>query len=138
MIFVFFMMSDPQTAPKDRRGRMVYGAATAVVAAGLIYFQPTEFGIKVAILASLTAVCGVVPFIEKLVRPSDDRAEDAPVPSPGRAGPASRRLIDSARHPAVVAAAVIAVAAPVDAAALSNEKQIVLIERGLTGEADPQ
>ena len=135
LIFVFFMMSDPQTAPREPRGRMIYGAATAVVAAGLIYFQPTEFGIKVAILASLTAVCGLVPFIEKLARSGDDRGS---VPSRGGAAPVSRRLTDSVRHPAVVAAAVIAVAAPVDAAALSNEKQIVLIERGLTGEADPQ
>ncbi len=57
LVFVLFMMSDPQTAPKCRDGRIVYGAATAVIAAGLTYFQPNEFGIKLAILSSLVVVC---------------------------------------------------------------------------------
>src|SRR6202035_3585067 len=61
LIFVFFMMSDPRTTPRTRVGRVIYGAATATVAPALLYWQPTEFGIKVAILASLTFVCALVP-----------------------------------------------------------------------------
>lgn len=68
LVFVCFMMSDPATAAKTPVGRTIYGAATAVVAAGLVYFQPTEFGIKVAILASLTVVCALVPLIELAAR----------------------------------------------------------------------
>jgi hypothetical protein len=39
-----------------------------VVAATLILFQPTEFGIKVAILSSLTLTCALVPAIESATR----------------------------------------------------------------------
>ncbi|MDQ3896420.1 MAG: RnfABCDGE type electron transport complex subunit D, partial [Actinomycetota bacterium] len=63
-VFVFFMISDPQTAAKTPEARIVYGAAVAAVAAALIFFQQTEFGIKVSILSSLTAVCAVVPLLE--------------------------------------------------------------------------
>jgi Na+-translocating ferredoxin:NAD+ oxidoreductase RnfD subunit len=80
---VFFMMSDPATAARTPAGRIVYGAAT------LIFFQPTEFGIKVAILSSLTLVCALVPLIEAATRrfqgehrsPSDT-APAEPLPSP--------------------------------------------------------
>jgi Na+-translocating ferredoxin:NAD+ oxidoreductase RnfD subunit len=135
LIFVFFMMSDPATAPKDSAGRMIYGAATALLAAGLIYFQPTEFGIKVAILASLTGVCGLVPFIERATRRARDRSDDL---RERPEAPLFSRLARGIGRPAVAAAAVIAIAAPIDAAALADEKQIILIERGLTGVADPQ
>lgn len=37
LIFVFFMVSDPQTAPKAPLGRVVYGAATAIVAGALLW-----------------------------------------------------------------------------------------------------
>lgn len=79
LVFVFFMMSDPQTAPKEQPGRIIYGAATAAVAAGLIAFERTEFGIKVAILASLTVVCALVPMIKAV--PGDSKASTWPLPS---------------------------------------------------------
>ncbi len=68
LIFVFFMMSDPGTAPKGKLARVLYGVGTALVASALILFQPTEYGIKVAILASLTTVCAIVPLIERQAR----------------------------------------------------------------------
>ncbi len=34
LIFVFFMISDPQTAPRSPRGRVVYGVLTALVVPG--------------------------------------------------------------------------------------------------------
>jgi Na+-translocating ferredoxin:NAD+ oxidoreductase RnfD subunit len=121
LIFVFFMMSDPRTAPRAPRARMAYGALTAVVAAGLLGVQPTEFGIKVAILASLTVSCALVPLIER-----------------GRAALAGRSLAGALRRPAVVAVAIVAVAAPIDTLALASNEQISLIERGLTGTRAPQ
>lgn len=138
LVFVFFMISDPQTAPKAPLGRVVYGAATATVAAGLIYFQPAEFGIKVAILSSLTVVCALVPLIE---RASRRLQHDGVVVSEVEASelpPLSRRLARAARRPAVVAALIIAVAAPIDTAALAGNKQVILIERGQVGARNAQ
>jgi len=137
LVFVFFMISDPQTAPKAAEGRVIYGAATALVAAGLIAFQPTEFGIKVAILSSLTVVCALVPLIEAASRrlrqgiaPSEVQAPEAP--------PLFRRLAAATRRPAVIAALIIAVAAPVDTAILAGNKQVILIERGQVGARNAQ
>ncbi|MDQ6615587.1 MAG: RnfABCDGE type electron transport complex subunit D, partial [Actinomycetota bacterium] len=86
LIFAFFMMSDPQTAPKDRTARVVYGAMTAVIAAGLLVFQSTEFGIKLAILSSLTVICALVPLIEGAVqRLRREHASAAPAAAPAAA-----------------------------------------------------
>ncbi|HEV2767426.1 MAG TPA: RnfABCDGE type electron transport complex subunit D [Acidimicrobiales bacterium] len=139
LVFVFFMMSDPQTAPKSRVGRIVYGAATALVATGLLYFQPTEFGIKLAILSSLTVSCAAVPLIEKLARRMERSVVGATTVAPRPLGlPATPRRLSSLRNPAVVAAVIIASAAVLNTAALAGNEQLILIERGLTGEANAQ
>jgi hypothetical protein len=117
LIFVFFMMSDPRTSPAGVRGQIVFGAGTAVLAAALLATQTTEFGVKVAILASLTCACAL-------------RALAAASP---RAGVA-RRL----NEPAVLAAVIVALAAPIDTIALTSDTQIGYIERGLTGSHNPQ
>ena len=138
LVFVFFMISDPQTAPKPPLGRIVYGAATATVAAALIFFQTTEFGIKVSILSSLTVVCALVPFIESWCRrrqlapsgASESRRPDTPA--------LPKRVLVALRRPAVIAALIVAVAAPIDTMALANNKQVVLIERGEVGKANAQ
>ncbi len=135
LVFVFFMMSDPQTSPKTSRGRIVYGAATAVVAAGLISFQTTEFAIKVAILSSLTVVCALVPFIE---RASRHLGQERPLADDEPRVPVSHRLAAAARRPAVVAAVIIAVAAPVDTALLAGNEQVTLIELGQVGSLNAQ
>lgn len=110
LVFVFFMMSDPQTAAKRPRGRIVFGAATAALAAALLSFQPTEYGIKVSILASLTVTCCLA-----------------------RLGWPMRAWSQAPRTPAAVAAVIIALAVPIDTAALAGNDQILYIERGLTG-----
>jgi len=132
LIFVFFMTTDPQTAPKSPRGRVIYAVVTATLAAGLIGLQTTEFGIKVAILSSLTASCALVPLIEALARRLEARrlgveaAPREPAPALGR------RLLAAIRDPVLVAVVVIAVAAPVNTALLARDHSIVLIEQGLT------
>jgi Na+-transporting NADH:ubiquinone oxidoreductase subunit NqrB len=134
LIFVFFMMSDPKTTPRTRRGRVIYGAATAVLAASLLVWQSTEFGVKLGILASLTLVCALVPLIDAIA--SRDRSS-RPVAwlRDGRLfGVAGARW----RNPVLVVAAVIAVAAPIDTLALTANRQIDYIERGLTGTHNPQ
>ena len=137
LVFVFFMMSDPQTAPKAPTGRIIYGAAVAVVAAGLISFQPTEFAIKVAVLTSLTVACALVPLIEnasrRLTRQSRVAAQDHPFPVS-----LSARISAAVRRPAVLAAVIIAVAAPLDAAVLAGNDQVILIELGQVGARNAQ
>ncbi len=128
--YVFFMMSDPQTAPKSRQGRIVYGVLTAFLTAALVYPQHTEFAIKVAILASLTTACAMVPFIEGWTHRRQRRRLDMAVDGTDTV---SRGLLAGARRPAILAAAIIAIAAPIDTAALSADKSIVLIERDLPG-----
>ena len=68
-IFVLLMMSDPRTAPDNARGRAIFAAATALLAALLIYTQPSEWGIKLALLASLVVVCSFVPLIRLFTEP---------------------------------------------------------------------
>jgi Na+-translocating ferredoxin:NAD+ oxidoreductase RnfD subunit len=136
LVFVFFMISDPQTAPKAPLGRIIYGAATALVASSFLYFQPTEFGIKVAILSSLTVVCAFVPLIERASQRMEQGNTDA-VALRGEP-PVGKRLAAAARKPAVIAAAIIAVGATVDTAALATNEKLVLIERGEAGTRNGQ
>jgi Na+-translocating ferredoxin:NAD+ oxidoreductase RnfD subunit len=137
LVFVFFMISDPQTAPKAPEARIIYGATVAAVAAALIYFQQTEFGIKVSILSSLIVVCAVVPLLESAVRRWRTGTEPPALRAPA---PAARPLGLAAalRRPAVVAALIMAVAAPIDTALLSDNKQVILIEQGQVGKANAQ
>jgi hypothetical protein len=135
LVFVCFMMSDPATAAKSPIGRNIYGAATAVVAAGLVYFQPTEFGIKVAILASLTVVCALVPLIELVARRLGERS--APPAGPGLAS-SLRGLGAGALRPTSLAVILIVVTAVAGTAALAENRDLVFIERGLTGPRNAQ
>ena len=128
-IFVFFMMSDPRTAPTTPAARMAYGAATALVSCAFIAFQPTEYGIKVAILASLTLVCAFVPLLEWLTAPTSRRRSE-PSARRGR-GPVS--LLRHARallNPAVAAVVLITVAVPLAVLQLQSDPQVLDIERG--------
>jgi len=138
LVFVCFMMSDPATAAKSPVGRTIYGTATAIVAAGLVSFQSTEFGIKVAILASLTAVCAVVPLIEIAARRLRERSGQfrAPVavgPAPLAGGRGARAL-----RPASIAVILIAVFALAGTASLAQNEDLIFIERGLAGPRNAQ
>ncbi|MDQ6803964.1 MAG: RnfABCDGE type electron transport complex subunit D [Actinomycetota bacterium] len=132
LIFVFFMITDPQTAPKSPLGRIIYGVMTAVVVAVLVLFQTTEFGIKVSILSSLILTCAFVPAIENLSRRIQHRRSGAPAPEPAAPLPFGRRFAIAVRNPVLLAVTVIAIAAPLNTALLSRDKSIALIERGLT------
>ncbi len=133
LIFVFFMMSDPKTAPRSNKGQIAFGGGTAVVAAGLLVFQPTEFGIKVAILASLTVSCALRALAAVALQRTRPRLRDLPRPLG-----AIRWAANGLREPATLAAVIIAVAAPLDTVALANDGQISYIEQGLTGAHNPQ
>lgn len=132
LIFVFFMITDPQTAPKLPTARIIYAVATAAVAAGLIYVQPTEFGIKVAILSSLLLTCAFVPTMERLGQRIQDLRAGVPGAERPIQEPAGRRLVAALRSPVLVAVAIIAVGGTLNTALLARDKNIVLIERELT------
>ncbi len=138
LVFVFFMMSDPATAPKTPVARIIYGPATAVVAAALIYFQPTEYGVKAAILASLTLVCALVPAIEAASRRLQARRDSPSDTAPAQPVPPAKRLGAGALRPASVAVVIIAVTAVAGTMSLAGNEDLYYIERGLTGPLNAQ
>jgi Na+-transporting NADH:ubiquinone oxidoreductase subunit NqrB len=118
LVFVFFMISDPKTAPGLPRARIIYGIAIAVLASALIWLQPSEFGIKLALLASLTVVCSFVPLLDRI-----------------RGSAVSQRRSSRWRVTAPIAvAAVITVAVPVGVIRLASDPLVVAIDgRGTPG-----
>lgn len=63
LIFLFFMITDPKTAPVGRAARRVYAVAVALLAVLLIAPQSTEYWTKVALLGALTIVSASRPLI---------------------------------------------------------------------------
>lgn len=118
LIFVFFMMSDPRTTPSNTRGRMAYAVLTAVLAAGLLSLQPTEYGVKVAILGALTIACTVVPVIDWL--------GSRPVRAASAWAAARRQALD----PVVVGLVLVVVAVPLGLNGLAQDHQLLNLERG--------
>jgi hypothetical protein len=57
LVFFFFMITDPKTAPKGLRARVGYGITLGLLASALIAPTTTEFAAKVALLSSLAIVC---------------------------------------------------------------------------------
>ena len=138
LVFVFFMMSDPGTAAKSPRGRVIYGVLTALAAAALVAVQPTEYGIKVAILASLTLVCAIVPLIESIARRTSGRTQTSDDASAAASPPPRPALVRRPLRPAMIAVALIALTAVVGTAALADNEDLVYIEQGLTGPRNAQ
>jgi Na+-translocating ferredoxin:NAD+ oxidoreductase RnfD subunit len=65
LVFLFFMITDPRTAPKGPYARVVYAVGIGVVACLLIAPMRTEYATKVALLSALAVVCLVKPFAER-------------------------------------------------------------------------
>ena len=66
LVFMFFMITDPKTTPKSRRGRVIYAVSVGLLAALLIAPAKTEFWSKVAVLGALAIVCGARPLLERV------------------------------------------------------------------------
>ncbi|MDX6580173.1 MAG: hypothetical protein QOJ47_1722, partial [Gaiellales bacterium] len=62
LVFLFFMITDPKTAPRGPRARVVYAISIGLLAAALIAPLRTEYWSKVALLGSLALVCLAQPF----------------------------------------------------------------------------
>ena len=67
LIFLFFMITDPKTAPSGRVGRVLFGLLVAIASTLLMAPQVDEFGTKVALLAGLVLMCAARPLIDRLV-----------------------------------------------------------------------
>ena len=57
LVFLFFMITDPKTAPSGGRARVAYALVLGLVAGTLIAPTTTEWSAKVALLSSLAIVC---------------------------------------------------------------------------------
>src|SRR6185437_7790131 len=68
LVFLFFMITDPKTAPRGARARLVYAASLGLLGALLIAPATTEFASKVALLGSLAIVCLAMPVLRALPR----------------------------------------------------------------------
>jgi hypothetical protein len=76
LIFLFFMITDPKTAPAGRVGRIVFGALVGIASVLLMAPQTDEFGTKVGLLAGLVVICAARPLLDRVLpRPKseDDR-----------------------------------------------------------------
>ncbi|MBV9596492.1 MAG: hypothetical protein JOZ87_06480 [Chloroflexi bacterium] len=76
LIFLFFMITDPRTAPAGRVGRIGFGALVASVGTLLLAPQTTEFGAKVGLLAGLTLVCAARPALDRMLPQPHSVADD--------------------------------------------------------------
>jgi Na+-translocating ferredoxin:NAD+ oxidoreductase RnfD subunit len=66
LAFLFFMITDPKTTPKNTPGRVVYAVAVGLLAALLIAPTKTEFWAKVAVLGALAIVTAARPLLALL------------------------------------------------------------------------
>ncbi len=136
LVFVFFMISDPKTSPRLPIARELYGLAVGVLAAALIFFQPSEFGIKVALLASLTVVCSCVPLMDRLAIGLKARRDEVPHldPAASKSTPAS---LSMQSFLSLCAAALVVIAVPIGMVALASNQSVVNVDRGIVTPTSP-
>ena len=62
LVFLFFMITDPKTAPRGPRARVVYAVGLGTLSSLLIAPMETEYASKVALLGALAIVCLARPL----------------------------------------------------------------------------
>jgi hypothetical protein len=75
LVFMFFMITDPRTAPSGRVARIAFGAGVGLLAAIAVAPATTEFWTKVGVLAALTVLCALRPVLDRLL-PAAGSARD--------------------------------------------------------------
>src|SRR3954447_17920827 len=63
LVFLFFMITDPKTAPRSPSARLVYAVSLGLLAAAMIAPTTTEFAAKVALLGALAVICVVLALL---------------------------------------------------------------------------
>ena len=64
LVFLFYMITDPKTAPHGQRARALYAVAIGLLAALLLAPMQTEYASKVALLGALAVVCAAKPLLD--------------------------------------------------------------------------
>jgi Na+-translocating ferredoxin:NAD+ oxidoreductase RnfD subunit len=105
LVFLFFMITDPRTAPPAPRARVVYGLSIGLLAALLAAPLHTEYWTKVALLCALAIVC-LVQTLLRLVPAALPRPNRRTVVLVGAAATAGYAavLVASSPMPKAVAA----------------------------------
>ena len=65
LVFLFFMITDPKTAPRSPVHRVIYAIALGLLASLMIAPTTSEFAAKVALLGSLAIVCLAIPILRR-------------------------------------------------------------------------
>ena len=73
LVFLFFMITDPKTAPRSPTGRLAYAVTLGLLAGVMIAPTITEYAAKVALLGSLALVCLALPVLRSIPWPLDRR-----------------------------------------------------------------
>ena len=73
LVFLFFMITDPKTAPRSPTARLVYAISLGLLAGALIAPTVSEYAAKVALLGSLAIVCLAIPLLRLVRRPINRR-----------------------------------------------------------------
>jgi Na+-translocating ferredoxin:NAD+ oxidoreductase RnfD subunit len=73
LVFLFFMITDPKTTPRSKRGRAFYAISIGLLSVLLIAPAQTEFWAKVALLGALAIVCAARPLLTLVPRIHLDR-----------------------------------------------------------------
>jgi ASPIC/UnbV protein/VCBS repeat protein len=102
LVFLFFMITDPKTAPKGPRTRILYGIALGVLASILIAPTTTEFAAKVALLGSLALIC-LAKAVTWFVPVRVDRTRIAAAAAVGLAAYCGVVAFANSSHPALAA-----------------------------------
>src|SRR6266513_2606843 len=63
LVFLFFMITDPKTAPRSQQGRLIYAVSLGLLAGVLIAPTTSEFAAKVALLGALAIACLALPLL---------------------------------------------------------------------------
>jgi Na+-translocating ferredoxin:NAD+ oxidoreductase RnfD subunit len=80
LVFLFFMITDPKTAPRSARARLVYAVTLGLLASALIAPTTTEYAAKVALLGTLSIVCLGLAVLRTVRVPRDRRVAAVAVP----------------------------------------------------------
>ena len=76
LIFMFFMLTDPQTVPSGKVGRVVFAIFVGIASTLLLAPWTDEFGTKVGLLAGLVVMCAARPLVDRLVPAPKSEADD--------------------------------------------------------------
>ena len=73
LVFLFFMITDPKTAPHSPTARLVYAVSLGLLAGVMIAPTTAEYSAKVALLGSLAVVCLALPLLRLIPTSLVDR-----------------------------------------------------------------